>query len=114
MRPFPLTGAVYQVSKNDDGHHPWWSRDGRELFYVPGPDGLVRVTVNRSPFVSFSDPSALPRNMFVESPVTSRNMDSSPDGAQLLGVTTGGSDAPFMQIVLNWFEELNRLAPARR
>jgi hypothetical protein len=49
LRPFPLTGAVYQVSKNDDGHHPWWSRDGRELFYVPGPDGLVRVKVNRSP-----------------------------------------------------------------
>ena len=23
LRPFPLTGAVYQVSKNDDGHHPW-------------------------------------------------------------------------------------------
>ena len=114
VRPFPPTGAVYQVSKNDDGHHPWWSRNGRELFYVPGPDGLVWVTVNRSPFVSFSDPSALPRNMFVESPVTSRNMDSSPDGAQLLGVTTGGSDAPFMQIVLNWFEELNRLAPVRR
>jgi len=50
---------------------------------------LVRVIVNRSPSVSFSDPSAL-------------------------GVTTGSSDAPFMQIVLNWFEELNRLAPATR
>src|SRR6476660_2963268 len=60
VRPFPLTGAVYQVSKNDDGHHPWWSYDGRELLYVPGPDGLVRVTVNRSPSVWFSAPSALP------------------------------------------------------
>jgi Tol biopolymer transport system component len=114
VRPFPLTGAVYQVSKNDDGHHPWWSRDGRELFYVPGPDGLVRVTVNRSPFVSFSDPSALPRNGFFESPVTSRNIDLSPDGERLLGVATGDADAPFMQIVLNWFEELNRLAPGAR
>jgi serine/threonine-protein kinase len=109
--PFPPTGAVYQVSKNDDGHHPWWSRDGRELFYVPGPDGLVRVTVNRSPFVAFSDPSALPRSGFFESPVTSRNIDLSPDGDRLLGVTTGDSEAPFMQIVLNWFEELKRLVP---
>jgi hypothetical protein len=75
---------------------------------------LVRVIVNRSPSVSFSDPSALPRSGFFESPVTSRNIDLSPDGERLLGVTTGSSDAPFMQIVLNWFEELNRLAPATR
>ncbi len=88
--------------------------DGRELFYVPDPDGLVRVTVNRSPSVSFSDPSALPRSGFLESPVTSRNIDPSPDGERLLGVTTGASDAPFMQIVVNWFEELNRLAPPTR
>ena len=39
---------------------------------------------------------------------------ASPDGARLLGATTGGSDAPFRQIVLNWLEELKRLAPARR
>ena len=45
---------------------------------------------------------------------TDYSQSASPDGARLLGVTTGGSDAPFMQIVLNWFEELNRLAPARR
>src|SRR4029453_3861476 len=52
-----------------------------------------------------------PRSGFLESPVTSRNIDLSPDGERLLGVTTGAADAPFMQIVLNWFEELNRLAP---
>jgi hypothetical protein len=89
LRPFPLTGAVYQVSKNDDGHHPWWSRDGRELFYVPGPDGLVRVKVNRSPVVSFSNPSALPRNGFFESPVSSRGIDLSPDGERLLACDHG-------------------------
>jgi serine/threonine-protein kinase len=119
VRPFPLTGAVYQASKNDDGHHPWWSRDGRELFYVPGPDGLVRLTVTPRPVVSFSDPVAVPRGGLIESPVTSRNIDVSPDGARLLGVASGGpaagsADAPFMLIVLNWFEELKRLAPATR
>jgi len=55
---------------------------------------LVRVIVDRSPSVSFSDPSALPRSEFFESPVTSRNMDLSPDGERLLGVTTGSSDPP--------------------
>jgi serine/threonine-protein kinase len=118
VRPFPLTGAIYQVSKNDDGHHPWWSSDGRELYYVPGPDGLVRVTVGRSPVVSFSDPFAVPRGGLIESPVTSRNIDLSPDGTRFIGVASGGpsvepSGAPYMQVVLNWFEELKRLAPVR-
>ena len=39
MRLFPPTGAVYQVSKEDDGHHPWWSHDGRE----PALIGVVPV-----------------------------------------------------------------------
>ena len=81
---------------------------------MPGPDGLVPVTVNRSPVVSFSNPSALPRNGFFESPVSSRSIDLSPDGERLLGVTAGDTDTPFMQVVLHWFEELNRLAPAPR
>jgi Tol biopolymer transport system component len=119
VRPFPLTGAIYQASKNDDGHHPWWSRDGRELFYVPGPDGLARVTINSGSVASFSDPFMLPRGGMIESPVTARNIDLSPDGKRLLGVASGSlaggpADTLSMQIVLNWFEELKRLAPATR
>ena len=118
-QPFPLTGAVYQVSKDDDGHHPWWSHDGRELFYVPGPDGLVRVSVSTRPSVSFGSPVALPRAGLFESPVTSRSIDMSPDGQRLIGVVaagqvaSGSATAAEMQIVLNWTEELKRLVPTR-
>jgi serine/threonine-protein kinase len=116
VRPFPVTSVVYQVSKGDDGHHPWWSRDGRKLFYVPGPDALSSVSVTTRPAFSFSDPAALPRAGMTESPVTSRNIDISADGTQLVGVTTAGMVAggPRFQVVLNWFEELNRLVPLNR
>jgi Tol biopolymer transport system component len=118
VRPFPLTGAIYQASKNDDGHHPWWSRDGRELFYVPGPDGLARVTINSGSVASFSDPFLLPRGGMIESPVTARNIDLSPDGTRLLGVGSGSlaggpADTLSMQIVLNWFTELQQRVPTR-
>ena len=47
VQPFPPTRAIYQVSSNDDGHHPVWSRDGRELFFIPAPGRLTRVRVSR-------------------------------------------------------------------
>jgi Tol biopolymer transport system component len=35
VQPFPPTGATFQISRNEDAHHPAWSRDGKELFYIP-------------------------------------------------------------------------------
>ncbi len=119
IQPFPPTGAVYQVSKGDDGHLPWWSHDGHELFYVPGPDGLVRVSVNTHPSVSFGSPSPLPRGALIESPVTSRNMDITPDGKRIVGVTSadqnvsGNTNPREIELVLNWFEELRARVPRK-
>jgi dipeptidyl aminopeptidase/acylaminoacyl peptidase len=116
VRPFPATSAVYQISKNDDGHHPWWSHDGRTLYYVPGPDGLSRVTVATSPAFSFSNPGALPRGLLSESPVTSRSIDTNADDTRLIGAAqvNAAAGTPRIQVVLNWFDELRRLAPAAR
>jgi serine/threonine-protein kinase len=38
VQPFPPTGAVYQLTKSTDSipSHPFWSRDGRELLFLPG------------------------------------------------------------------------------
>ena len=48
-----------------------------------------------------------------------RTYDVSPDGRRFLMIKTGGgTDAPAapasITVVLNWFEELKRLAPAKR
>ena len=37
VRPFPRFGDAVRVSANG-GTNPWWSRDGRELFYQHGPE----------------------------------------------------------------------------
>ena len=42
VQPFPATGAKYQVSRGDVGHHALWSRDGKQLFYIPGPRPVSR------------------------------------------------------------------------
>src|SRR4029453_13089500 len=54
VQPFPPTGAIYQISSNDDGHHPVWSRDGHELFYIPGPGRLNVVNVSGERSFTFS------------------------------------------------------------
>lgn len=119
MHPFPASGAVYQLSKDDDGHHPWWSHDGRGLSYVPGPDGLTRVSVSTRPSFSLGSPMALPRAGRFESPVASPSIDGAPDGERIVGVVSadqvasGGTNASKMAVVINWFEELKRLAPTK-
>src|SRR5262249_21446869 len=35
VQPFPPTGAKYQINREEDGHHPLWSSDGKRLFYNP-------------------------------------------------------------------------------
>ena len=60
VQPFPPTGATYQVSRDDDGHHPVWSRDGKELFYVPGPGRLASTSVTTQPSFAVTPPTLLP------------------------------------------------------
>jgi len=40
VRPFPLSGARFQLPIALDNHHPVWTADGRELLYIRGPDGF--------------------------------------------------------------------------
>ena len=49
VQPFPATGAKYQISRGDVGHHALWSRDGKQLFYIPGPGRFVVVNVTTQP-----------------------------------------------------------------
>jgi Tol biopolymer transport system component len=120
VQPFPANGAVYQISKDDDGHHPWWSHDGRALFYVPGPDGLARVTVTPRPTFSFGTVQSRPRGGLFESPITSRSIDSTRDDTTVIGIAlssvikSGNAVKPQFDVILNWSEELKRLAPRAR
>ena len=124
VQPFPATGAKYQISKDsEDGHHPVWISNGRELFFTTGPgqSSIVSVTTTPSVTVGVAEPSGQGR-MATLAPTSTRPFDAGPDGKNLLGLLVvnatdqsgSATTTPQIQVVLNWFEELNRLVPTKR
>ena len=120
VQPFPATGAKYQISKDDDGHHPVWSPDGKELFYVPGAGLFAVVSVTTQPSLTFGNPVPLPRRFNENGPSTPSSIDITPDGKRFVGVVIGGgpgqaqnssTPADVVQVVLNWAEELKQTVP---
>ena len=117
VQPFPATGAQYQISKDDVGHHPLWSRDGRELLYFPGANRLVVVSVTTQASFTFGNPALVPGGFASNTtPAAPRNHDVTPDG-KLIAVVASGQDpsgppaTPEIRVVLNWFEELKQRVP---
>jgi len=114
VQPFPPTGAKRLVS--EWALAPMWSPDGQELFFA-GPRGDLRVerVLTTQPGFTLGNPTEQPRPGFIAQ-LHARNFDIMPDG-RIIGVVSAGdarSDAPVptqIQVVLNWFEELKRLAP---
>src|SRR5262249_23749809 len=108
---FPPTGAKFQIARG--GRHAW-SRDGKELFYVPAPGQFMTVTVVTQPTFSFSNPRAVPRFFGVADPVSPRPYDVLPDG-RLVGVSADVRSSPAgpgqLQVVMNWVDELKARAP---
>ncbi len=51
VQPFPPTGTKYQIAR---GGRPLWSRDGKELFFVPAPGRFMAVTVRTDPNFTFT------------------------------------------------------------
>jgi serine/threonine-protein kinase len=117
VQPFPPTGAVYQISSNDDGHHPVWSRDGRELFYIPGPGRLSVVTVAGGSSFTFSSATSLPPAGLMGPGTLGRHYDVLPDGSGFVGRQVAEDEEsrrgapPRIHVVTNWFEDLNRRRP---
>ena len=118
VRPFPdVTGGKWQVS-TEGGNYPAWSPDGQELFYRAG-DGsaLMGVTVETEPTFSAGIPETVIEGNYVYAPGQGRNWDISPDGQRFLMLKNVGQSAtedgppPKVTIVLNWFDELQRLVP---
>ena len=118
VQPFPATGAKYQIAKGT-GALPFWSPDGKALFYGPGVGQWVVVSVNTQPSFTVGNPVPVPRGAFKSlGPGFARNNDIMPDGKRIIGVIQAGqtpSDGNTTQIlvVLNWFEELKARVPTK-
>jgi len=103
--PFPGPGGKWQVSTGG-GAGPRWAGDGRELFYRAG-DKMMVVEVETRPTFRVGIPKALFEGRY------DLGYDVGADGKRFL-MMKGIEGAPETQaqVVLEWFDELRRRAPA--
>ena len=109
VQPYPGPGEKKLVS-TDGGVEPVWSRDGRELFYRNG-DKLLAVTMG----AELGQPEVLFEKAFhptLSPMVGAANYDVSADGAGFIMLAFDEERAPAaINVVLNWFDELEQLVP---
>ena len=114
VQRFPELGGEQLISRGG-GIYPVWSPDGRELFYQRPGTGLMVVPVEPGPNLRVGIAETLFDVGTYYGGAFSRPWDVSPDGQQLLmltsATTTDADGQTEIIVVLNWFEELKRLVP---
>jgi len=113
VQPYPGPGGKLQIS-TEGGTEPVWNRNGRELFYRSG-DKMMAVDISTKPNFAAGKARMLFEGRYERTPATSPNYDVSPDGQRFLMLKPSQQEAPAptqINVVLNWFEELKRRAPA--
>ena len=111
VRPFEGAGEKVTIS-SEGGNEPIWSANGREIFYRSG-DAMMSVSVSSGPTLNVGRPQRLFERPYDSSLALWANYDVTPDGQRFLMLKTiDEQEAPAqINVVLNWFEELKRLAP---
>ena len=108
VRPFPDGGAKILVSTGGGGNSVW-SRDGRELFYRDR-DQLMAVRVDSGDELTVGAPTLLFESSFA-GPFLFNYLDVMANGERFLVVESNMRGRGEVHVVLNWFEELERLVP---
>ena len=117
VEPFPATGEKHQAPKTLLDFHPVWTRDGKGILYIPSStSNTVMLPVTTRPSVAFGTPVELPRAPRpgqISGDV--RGYDVLPDGriVSVMTVANDGQSTTEIRVVLNWDQELKRLAPTR-
>jgi len=114
VQPLPAGGERHQIS-TDGGLKPIWSPDGRQIYYRNG-DRIIAVAVDTSGTFRAEAPSVLFEGWFAEATyMTHPNFDLAPDGKSFVMIKADENwgRTTEVRVVLNWFEELRRLAPVR-
>jgi Tol biopolymer transport system component len=122
VQPFPDGGERHQVS-SDGGWNAVWSPDGRSIYYqsedeerilaVPG-NRIMAVPVATTPRFRVGAARVLLEGTYNGGTYSIfRSFDVAPDGKSFVMVKPDEEcgKATEIRLVLNWFEELERLAP---
>jgi len=123
VQAYPGSGDKHQVSI-DGGNEPLWNPDTTrqplELFYRNGDD-MMAVDITTKPGFAQGKPHRLFQGaagyQAVQPNYVRANYDVSPDGQRFLMLQPVGQEQPpvtQIHVVLNWAEELKRLAPSKK
>ena len=94
---------------------PLWSPDGRELFYRDlDAKKFMAVDVETSGEFATGTPRVLFDDFYMEHVAYGRNYDITPDGQRFVMVKEMNPPPRRIAVIVNWFEELKRLAPPRK
>ena len=105
-----VAGSEREQISVDGGSEPVWSKNGKELFYRNGSQMMV-VSIELDPVLELGAPRTLfgresPRGDFFGAAY-----DVGADGRFLFLESVEPFDAAEINVVVNWFEELERLVP---
>jgi serine/threonine-protein kinase len=109
IQPFPGPGGKWMIS-TEGGEYPRWARNGREIFFLSG-DKLMSVALETQPTFKAATPHALfPATGYL----AAGNYDVAPDGQHFVMIKQDDTltNPKELNVILNWSEELRRLAPA--
>ncbi len=115
VRPFPDVDARRWQVSSGGADDPVWSPDGRELFYRNGEAIMSVAVLDDGPIFSAGGPELLfeTEGMYFSS--QGRQFDISPEGERFLmikeGLPTEGGTKGQINIILNWFNELQEQVP---
>jgi serine/threonine-protein kinase len=113
IRPFPTGGTRYAVSTTG-GSSARWSRSGNELFYVGGDGQVMVASLDLGDGIQVRSRSALFSVTPFELPGPAATYDVDAEGEGFLVILeAGGSASGDRVLVLNLFEELDRLTRGR-
>ncbi len=118
VRPFPdVENGHWQIS-SDGGSRPAWAPSGRELFYLDSRYRLMTASLQQKPF-GFGKPSVAFQFAFPPRAGPGRLFDVSPDGQRFVTIRSiaqkdEAAQPNQLRMILNWDQELQRLAPAKR
>ncbi len=110
VRPYPRKRGKWKISRNG-GTDPLWAPDGRQIYYRQA-DKVMVVLVESEPEFRPGRPRTLFERRYAR-PVTAGFYDIAPDGQRFLMLMADQEPITHINVVLNWFQELKRLVPAR-
>jgi serine/threonine-protein kinase len=110
LQPFPGSGAKARISTHG-GSVPRWSHNGKEIFFWNYNNDRQLFVVDLQPGTVFR--AGLPQALFKARAGTT--WDVAADGKRFLVETPASAgNGRRMEVVVNWFDELNRRVPVKK